>query len=431
MGARSLRKARGAGITALFLVLSGCVLTGCACQAQPVTPPGSSTASGSAGATTGPSPTRSVTPTPTPTPTPTRSTPSPAPSSATPRTSPAKPPTGLASLSLRQRMGQLFLVSAKADGSNLGATAASLQGGVGNFYLNGRTSSGVDATASVVAQLRAAVQSSQAVIPPAVATDQEGGQVQVLRGPGFSAIPSALQQGQWAPADLRSAARQWGSELRSAGMTMDLAPVLDVVPSADFAPQNIPIGHYQRNYGFDPATVAASGNAFAQGMSSAGVDPVVKHFPGLGRVTANTDVAADVHDTVTTRNDPSLQPFRQAVQSGVQWVMLSNAYYDRIDPARMAPMSPVIIQGMLRQDLGFRGAVVSDDLCEAKQLSSLSVADRAIGFFNAGGSLLVCANSWTASRMLDAVVARAEADPAFRAKAEAAAQLVVRTKSAS
>jgi len=111
--------------------------------------------------------------------------------------------------------------------------------------------------------------------------------------------------------------------------------------------------------------------------------------------------------------------------------MLSNAYYDRIDPARMAPMSPVIIQGMLRQDLGFRGAVVSDDLCEAKQLSSLSVEDRAIGFFNAGGSLLVCANSWTASRMLDAVVARAEADPAFRAKAEAAAQLVVRTKSAS
>ena len=428
MSARSLRRSRGAGLAALLLALSGC-----ACQAQPANPPGSSTASGSGGGTVSPTATGSPGPTRTPAPStsPTDSTPRAAPSSAAPSTTPVKPPTGLASLTLRQRLGQLFLVSAKADGSNLGATAAALQSGVGNFYLNGRTSGGVDATASVVAQLRAAVQSSQRVIPPAVATDQEGGQVQVLRGPGFSAIPSALQQGQWAPADLRAAARQWGSELRSAGMTLDLAPVLDVVPSADFAPQNIPIGHYQRNYGFDPATVAASGNAFAQGLSAAGVAPVVKHFPGLGRVTANTDVTTDVHDTVTTRTDPYLQPFRQAVQSGVRWVMLSNAYYDRIDPGRMAPLSPVVIQGMLRQDLGFRGAVVSDDLCEAKQLSSLSAADRAVGFFSAGGSLLVCANSWMASSMLDAVVAKAESDPVFRAKAEAAAQLVVRTKNGS
>jgi len=421
MGARSLRRARGAGLTALLLALSGC-----ACQAQPASPPGSSAAAGSGTAT------ESVTASPsaTPSPAPTHSTPRATPSSAAPSTTPIKPPTGLASLTLRQRLGQLFLVSAKADGSNLDATAASLRSGVGNFYLNGRTSGGVDATASVVAQLRAAVQSSQNVIPPAVATDQEGGQVQVLRGPGFSAIPSALQQGQWAPADLRSSARQWGSELRSAGMTLDLAPVLDVVPSADFAPQNIPIGHYQRNYGFDPATVAASGNAFAQGLSAAGVDPVVKHFPGLGRVTANTDTSSDVHDTATTRSDPYLQPFRQAVQSGVSWVMLSNAYYDRIDPGRMAPMSPVVIQTVLRQDLGFRGVVVSDDLCEAKQLSSLSPEDRAVGFFTAGGSLLVCANSGMATQMLDAVVAKATADPAFRAKAEAAAQLVVRTKTA-
>lgn len=418
MGARNRNKARGAGLTALLLVLSGC-----ACQAQPANPPGSSTAAGSGSPSASPSASSPATPTPTPT----RSTPSATPSSAAPSTTPPKPPTGLASLSLRQRLGQLFLVAAKADGSNLGATAASLQSGVGNFYLNGRTSGGVDGTASVVAQLRAAVQSSQNVVPPAVATDQEGGQVQVLRGPGFSAIPSALEQGQWAPAALRGSAQQWGSELRSAGMTLDLAPVLDVVPSPDFAPQNIPIGHYQRNYGFDPATVAASGNAFAQGLSAAGVDPVVKHFPGLGRVTANTDTASDVHDGVTTRNDPYLQPFRQAVQSGVRWVMLSNAYYDRIDPARMAPMSPVVIQ-MLRQDLGFRGVVVSDDLCDAKQLVPLSVEDRAVGFFNAGGSLLVCANSGMATHMLDSVVAKANADPAFRAKAEAAAQLVVRTK---
>ncbi|MFJ3956386.1 glycoside hydrolase family 3 N-terminal domain-containing protein [Arthrobacter sp. NPDC090010] len=330
-------------------------------------------------------------------------------------------------LSLRQRVGQLFLVGAKADGSDLGRAVAALQSGVGNVYLSGRSTTGVQATAGVVAQLRDGVAYASPV-PPLVASDQEGGQVQVLRGPGFSAMPSALDQGQMGPAALQAAAQGWGSELRSAGLNMDLAPVLDVVPSAAFAPQNIPIGYYQRNYGFTPGSVSQSGNAFAQGMRAAGVQPVVKHFPGLGRVTANTDTATDVHDSVTTRQDPFLQPFRDAVNSGARWVMLSNAYYDRIDPARMAPLSPVVIGGMLRQDLGFRGVVMSDDLCDAKQLSVLSPADRAVGFFAAGGTMLLCANSGTVGQMMDAVVAKATADPAFRATIDAAYTTVKQNK---
>ncbi|MDP5227177.1 MULTISPECIES: glycoside hydrolase family 3 N-terminal domain-containing protein [Arthrobacter] len=408
------RKAATAGAVLLALLSS---LAGCSCQAQSApAPSGTPTLSPtSASPSVTPTRTHSATPTPSNTPAPSHGVPGPTPT----------PPSG--GLTLRQEAGQLFLVAAKANGSDLGAASAALQAGVGNFYLNGRTTAGVAATADVVAQLRGAV-SSATPLAPLIASDQEGGQVQVLRGPGFSVIPSALQQGQLAPATLRADSQQWGSELRAAGLTMDLAPVLDTVPSAAFAPQNIPIGYYQRNYGFTPAAVSQSGNAFAQGMRAAGVRPVVKHFPGLGRVTANTDTSSDVRDTQTTRTDPYLQPFRDAVNSGVNWVMVSNAFYDRIDPARMAPFSPVIIGGMLRQDLGFQGVVMSDDLCSAVQLSGVSVTDRAIGFLEAGGTMAICADSGMAVQMLDAVVAQAQQDPAFRAVVENAFRLVQQTK---
>jgi beta-N-acetylhexosaminidase len=107
-------------------------------------------------------------------------------------------------------------------------------------------------------------------------------------------------------------------------------------------------------------------------------------FPGLGRVVPNTDVSSDVRDTATTRNDPALEPFHAAIKSGTQWVMVSNAYYDKIDPANIAPFSPTVMDTMLRADAGFKGIVLSDDLCSAAQLEAWSDADRALNFFGAG-----------------------------------------------
>ena len=81
-------------------------------------------------------------------------------------------------------------------------------------------------------------------------------------------------------------------------MNVDLAPVLDTVPERRVRPaEQPPIGYYQREYGYDPTTVSTEGGAFAQGMADAGIDATVKHFPGLGRVTANTDTSSGVTDT--------------------------------------------------------------------------------------------------------------------------------------
>ncbi|WP_074466394.1 glycoside hydrolase family 3 N-terminal domain-containing protein [Arthrobacter sp. SW1] len=325
-------------------------------------------------------------------------------------------------------MGQLFMVGAKADGSDAPAVTGLLGRNIGNFYLAGRSKSGIGATASLVASLRSAAAKSGNKVPVSVATDQEGGYVQVLRGPGFSEIPTALVQSATPPAQLRAKAWSWGAELRKAGVNVNLAPVLDTVPGAAFAPSNAPIGYFQREYGYTPSSVSAHGNAFASGLRDAGVAPVVKHYPGLGRVTLNTDTSGNVHDTATTRTDPYLAPFTAAIRGGVRWVMVSNAYYDRIDKARPAPFSPVVMRTMLRSDALFTGIIVSDDLCNAAQLSPWSMGERAANFIAAGGTMALCADPGAVSAMYAEVLKRATAEPAFRKAVDAAALTILRVK---
>jgi beta-N-acetylhexosaminidase len=335
----------------------------------------------------------------------------------------------LASMSLEQQVGQVFMVGGAAGGVSQ-ATVDAVQGRhVGSIILTGRTTRGVAPTAALTTRLQALVTpASTAGVGLLMATDQEGGQVQVLRGPGFSDMPSALVQGRSSPQDLRGQARDWGGQLRSAGVDVDLAPVLDTVPGPDAAAGNPPIGAYDREYGYTPGDVADHGTAFAQGMADAGVATAGKHFPGLGRVGGNTDTTAGVTDTVTTRGDTYLQPFATAVRSGMPMLMMSSAYYSRIDAAQPAAFSSTVVDGMVRQDLGFTGVVVSDDLGNAQQVAAWSPGDRAVQFLAAGGDLVLTVNAAQLPAMVDGVLARARADDGFRARVQQAALRVLRLK---
>lgn len=172
-----------------------------------------------------------------------------------------------------------------------------------------------------------------------VATDQEGYNVQVLRGPGFSDIPSAMEQATWPTQDLTTAATTWGTELAEAGITLNLAPVMDLVP-ADNQQANAPIGYYARNYGNTPDSVIDGAGAFARGMPQAGVEPVIKHFPGLGHVTANTDTTRGVVDDSVAADSEDIAVFGAGIEAGARYVMLANAVYDLIDPDNPAVFSP-------------------------------------------------------------------------------------------
>ena len=180
--------------------------------------------------------------------------------------------------------------------------------------------------------------------------------MQRLRGPGFDRIPAARDQAELSGAALTRRASRWGSQLRAAGIHANLAPVADVVPR-DLERVNAPIGQLRRGYGSSTAVVAAKTAAFVEGMDRAHVATAVKHFPGLGRVRGNTDFARRVVDRRTTRTDPALAGFRSSIEAGVDMVMVSSAYYSKIDPERRAAFSPVVLDRMLRRDLGFDGVV--------------------------------------------------------------------------
>lgn len=372
-------------------------------------------ASGSKSASASPSDTNSASPTSTP---------------SLPAQSPAQ--LTLASLTLSQKVGQILMVSTPVAGPDANVLAALTSMNVGNVFLKGREYRGVAAVSAVVGELAATVgPQSTGGVKQFIATDQEGGLVQIMNGPGFSKIPSAIQQAASAPEQIKANTTLWGQELAAAGINVNFAPVLDTVPSAAFAPQNAPIGYFGREYGYTPQDVSARGVAAAAGFAASGVAPTVKHFPGLGRVTGNTDVASNVSDPTTVRNDPYVQPFRDAVASGVRWVMVSNAAYPKIDAQNIAPFSPVVMKEMLRGDLGFTGIIVSDDICDAGQLSAVPVAERGVGFIAAGGTMALCTNQTLLPAMYQGMIARAGADPAFLAAVDAAALKVLEIKSES
>ena len=334
-----------------------------------------------------------------------------------------------ARMSAAQRVGQLFMVGTPATGVSPAVASAISRQHVGSVILTGRSTAGVTATRAVTSSLQSrATTAATAAVPLAIATDQEGGLVQVLKGTGFSTMPSALVQGRSTASSLRSSATTWGRQLAAAGVNVNLGPVADTVPSAAFAPRNAPIGAFDREYGYTPSTVGSHAAAFASGMRAAGVMPTVKHFPGLGRVTANTDTTAGVKDATTTRTDPYVTPFRTTVAGGAEFLMTSSAVYSKIDASRPAVFSPTVVGAMIRHDLGFEGVVISDDLGHARAVGAWTLGERAVDFITAGGDMVLTVDAAQAPAMVSAVLARMSSSSTFRAQVNTAALRVLTVK---
>jgi beta-N-acetylhexosaminidase len=330
-------------------------------------------------------------------------------------------------LTLAQRVGQLFLVAPSADIAGSATQAALSQYHFGSILLPAN-SHGTASLAATTAALQALAPADTHDVRFLIGANQEGGEIQQLTGPGFDVMPSAVVQGSWTTSALRTQASTWGSQLHAAGVNLNLAPVMDTVP-AGTASTNAPIGELDREFGSDPQTNGEHGVAFIDGMASAGVASVAKHFPGLGRVIGNTDFTSDVVDSVTTSTDPYLQSYRDAVDAGVPYVMVAEATYSKIDPSHLAVFSPVIM-GLLRNGLGFNGVIVSDDLGEAAAVASVPAGQRALDFLNAGGDLITSQAIAPAEEMASTVLATANSDSAFRTTVDAAARRILAAKQA-
>ena len=327
-----------------------------------------------------------------------------------------------------QRVGQLFLVGLATDQLDP-ATAAAIRSDHFGSVLFGTTGhAGVAGTRAVTNAVQSlASAQTTAGVRFLVGANEEGGQVQQLQGPGFPAMPAALDQGLTTPSVLQRQAEAWGRVLRQAGVNLNLAPVMDVVPPGTDQ-QNAPIGALQRGFGHDPGTVATHGVAFLRGMAQAGVATTAKHFPGLGRVRGNTDFSSGVVDTVTAPQDSYLQTYQAAIDAGVPLVMVSLATYTRIDPEHLAVFSTRVMQTTLRQQMHFGGVIVSDDMGAATAVGGVSPAARAIGFLAAGGDMITTVSVPVAAEMDRAVLQGAESNATFRSEINAAAARVLAVK---
>ncbi len=260
-----------------------------------------------------------------------------------------------------------------------------------------------------------------------VAADQEGGEVQQLTGDGFSTMPSGLEQAQLP--NLRSSAKAWGAELKGAGVNVNLAPVADTVPKS-VGRANEPIGKWGREYGSTPDAAGAGALAFSRGMLDAGVQPTVKHFPGIGRITGNTDLTDQgINDTEMTTKDAHLAPFAQSIdEGGAKIVMIGSARYSKIDGQTPAMFSSKIIKGMLRGDLDFDGVVITDDVGAAKAVSATPVGERATKFVAAGGDIVLTADPGQVGTMVSALETEAKQDTTFSRQLETSVTRVLTLK---
>jgi beta-N-acetylhexosaminidase len=292
-------------------------------------------------------------------------------------------------LSPQQMAGQRVIYSYSGLNPPAGLLRLISHGDVGGVIFFGQNITSDAQLSSVIAELDQANASSLNPVrePLLLMTDQEGGIVRRLPGApllsekqiGESADPAA------AAADAGTGA---GLNLRGVGMNVNLAPVLDVYRQpGDFDDQ------YQRSYSMNPAIVAQLGAGFITAQQRAGVAATAKHFPGLGAAaqgqdTDNVPVTLNV-PLATIRNVDEL-PYKTAIAAGVRLVMVSWAVYPALDPGRPAGLSATIVNGELRQRLGFRGVTITDAL-EAGALRAYGTfQNRALLAAGAGMDLILC-----------------------------------------
>lgn len=243
--------------------------------------------------------------------------------------------------------------------------------------------------------------------PLLVGVDQEGGRVQRFRE-GFTRLPPMRLIGRRYATDRRSGlalARSLGwlmaAELRAVGVDLSFAPCVDL----DWGVSEV-IG--DRAFAADPAAVAELAVAWMFGMREAGMCATAKHFPGHGRVVADSHVALPVDRRELADLEPDLAPYRRLIANGLPAVMAAHVVVPALD-WRPASLSRPWVEGILRGELGFKGAVLTDDLSMAGAAAFGGIVARAGMALEAGCDLLlVCNDRAAALELLDSMPVAAD-----------------------
>lgn len=286
-------------------------------------------------------------------------------------------------LSLAEKVGQLFMVG--FEGTKVTPELADWMAryGWGGVIIFGRNVESPAQLLALTRGLRAAVP-ARGHLPLLVAVDQEGGRVARLKAP-FTPFPTAARVGQTGSERLAyQVGEAIATELRAVGITLDMAPVLDVLTN----PANTVIG--DRAFSADPEGVARLATACMRGMHTAGVLAVGKHFPGHGDTWLDSHIALPICErTAAQLNACELRPFEAAIAAGLEAIMTAHVIYKAWDPHLPATLSAPILTGILRGEKRFPGVIISDDLGMAAVSETMPWEEVPVQALRAGVDLLL------------------------------------------
>jgi len=283
------------------------------------------------------------------------------------------------------------------------------------------------ATAEQVGELAQALQAMAAegeTLPLWICVDEEGGMVRRMQG---------IVEAETDPEDLasrgdadyaQSLADAVGQELAALGVNVNFAPVVDIgYPGGIMVP---------RSLGEDPEQVGRLGSALIRGYQEAGVTATAKHFPGLGRATTDPHGEPVVIEASRAELAADLLPFREAIEAGVTMVMVSHALYPAYDETQIASMSREIQEGVLRQELGFDGIIVADDLEMGAALATGEAGEVAVAMIRSGADmLLLCHTPEVQAEAYDAVLAAVADGSLTRERLEDSVRRILLAKAAA
>ncbi|MHB8987996.1 MAG: beta-N-acetylhexosaminidase [Desulfobulbia bacterium] len=288
---------------------------------------------------------------------------------------------------MKNALGGLFMVG--LPGTELDDSTRDLinRYGINNFILFKRNAENPEQIRTLCQGLADACRAA-GLGAPLISIDQEGGTVARLKAPHFTEFPDAraLAESERGEELLVDYARTCAKELLAVGINMNLAPVLDVSPAG------LGLFMERRSLGGTPEQVARLGALVITTMQENGLAACAKHFPGLGGATLDPHEVLPVVDrSLAELRACDLVPFAEAIRAGVAGVMTSHTVYPQLDPEFPATLSPRILGGVLRDELGYDGMVVTDDLEMGAIENDGTVADAALTSFLAGADmLLIC-----------------------------------------
>ena len=305
----------------------------------------------------------------------------------------------VATPTIAQLVGQKLVVRMDGVTPSADLLGRIRRGEVGGVILFGPNITTASALIVLTRQLHAAAASGR---QPhfLIGVDQEGGSIKRL--PWAPPTLSPLGMGRIGLTSVaRSQGASTGAALRRLGIDLDFAPVADVPATTSSF-----LYRAGRTFSFSATRTAALSEAFAAGLESAGVVPSMKHFPGIGFATRNTDSTVVTISATKAALAAGLLPYQSAIQQHMPLIMLSNAVYPAYDRIHAAGWSAAIGRTLLRTQLGFSGATITDSLDGIAQARAVTTRSLAVQAARAGTDMILTTGSEASTRQVYATLVR-------------------------